>query len=66
MYVKPAPGLNIRDPDLQDLLPVSGRLVPDTDYWLRRVRDKDVFEAQAPDEDEAQAAAHTTDEGSDQ
>jgi hypothetical protein len=57
MYVKPAPGLNIRDPDLKDLLPESGRLVPDTDYWLRRVRDKDVFEAQAADDQALETAA---------
>ncbi|MCP1290932.1 MULTISPECIES: DUF2635 domain-containing protein [Chromobacterium] len=42
MYVYPAPGLVIRDPDLHDLLPAAGREVPDTDYWHRRVRDKDV------------------------
>lgn len=57
MYVKPAPGLSIRDPDLKDLLPESGRLVPDTDYWLRRVRDNDVIEAEAPAEDESPAPA---------
>jgi len=57
MYVKPAPGLSIRDPDLKDLLPVSGRLVPDTDYWLRRVRDNDVIEAEAPAEGESPTPA---------
>jgi hypothetical protein len=57
MYVKPAPGLSIRDPDLKDLLPESGRLVPDTDYWLRRVRDNDVIEAEAPPEDESPVPA---------
>lgn len=48
MYVKPTPGLSIRDPDLMDLLPEEGRLVPDSDYWVRRVRDKDVAEAAPP------------------
>jgi hypothetical protein len=48
MYVKPAPGLTIRDPDLLDLLPNEGREVPDTDYWHRRVRDKDVVLADPP------------------
>lgn len=44
MFVKPAPGLVIRDPDLKDLLPAEGREVPDSDYWHRRVLDKDVVE----------------------
>ncbi|QJD91803.1 DUF2635 domain-containing protein [Duganella dendranthematis] len=66
MYVIPAQGLSIRDPDLQDLLPESGRLVPDTDYWLRRVRDKDVFVAEAPAQDEAPEPAPTVTEGSEQ
>ncbi len=58
MYVKPSPGLTIRDPDLKDFLPEAGREVPDTDYWHRRVRDKDVVIAQAP------AADSTNDNGS--
>jgi hypothetical protein len=44
MFVKPAPGLVIRDPDLKDFLPEEGRNVPDSDYWYRRVRDRDVVE----------------------
>ncbi|PXX49374.1 DUF2635 domain-containing protein [Aquitalea magnusonii] len=48
MFVKPAPGLSVRDPDLLDLLPDEGREVPDTDYWQRRVRDKDVELVGAP------------------
>jgi hypothetical protein len=46
LYVKPAPGLVIRDPDMLDFLPEAGRAVPETDYWHRRVRDGDVIEAQ--------------------
>lgn len=42
MFVKPSPGLTIRDPDLGDYLPQEGRNVPQSDYWMRRVRDKDV------------------------
>jgi hypothetical protein len=56
MFVKPAPGLVIRDPDLKDLLPAEGRQVPDSDYWHRRVLDKDVVEcspvSQQPGSDE--------------
>lgn len=47
MYVKPAPGFTIRDPDLLDYLPPDGREVPETDYWHRRVRDGDVVPASA-------------------
>jgi hypothetical protein len=48
MYLKPAPGLVIRDPDLMDFLPEEGREVPETDYWHRRVNDKDVVLATPP------------------
>jgi hypothetical protein len=48
MYVKPAPGFTIRDPDLFDFLPADGRDVPETDYWNRRLRDGDVVAAAAP------------------
>ena len=44
MKVKPAPGLDVRDPELRDLLPAEGRDVPCTDYWLRRLRDGDAVE----------------------
>lgn len=36
------PLMTIRDPDLHDFLPEEGREVPDSDYWHRRLRDKDV------------------------
>ncbi|MDA8230150.1 MAG: DUF2635 domain-containing protein [Magnetospirillum sp.] len=55
MYVKPAPGLKIRDPDLRDLLPEGGREVPKTPYWIRRVRDGDVVVA-APAQSNATGA----------
>jgi hypothetical protein len=43
MFVKPAPGLKVRDPVKKDYLPVSGRNVPDTSiYWTRRVQFGDV------------------------
>ncbi len=42
MHIKPAPGLRVRDPDLRDFLPDEGRVVPDTAYWRRRLRDGDV------------------------
>ncbi len=42
MFIKPAPGLKIPDPDLQDFLPETGREVPDAPYWHRRINDQDV------------------------
>lgn len=43
MFVKPAPGLKIRDPEMKDLIPDEGRNVSDDDlYWHRRLRDGDV------------------------
>lgn len=45
MFVKPAPGLRIPDPDLHDFLPEQGREVQDTPYWQRRLSDRDVIKA---------------------
>ena len=43
MFVKPAAGLDLRDPERNDRLPKDKyRLVPDSDYWMRRRRDGDV------------------------
>jgi hypothetical protein len=48
MFVKPAEGLTIRDPDLRDYLPAEGRDVPNSEYWNRRLRDRDVVPSQPP------------------
>jgi hypothetical protein len=54
MFVKPAQGLVVRDPDLKDLLPAEGRHVSDDSmFWHRRLRDKDVELAEPPAEDGA-------------
>ena len=43
MWVKPAPGRTVRDPNSMALLPAEGREVNDADpFWIRRVRDGDV------------------------
>lgn len=47
MFVIPAEGLKIIDPDLKDVLPAEGREVPPSDYWIRRLRDGDVVEGNA-------------------
>ena len=71
MYVKPAPGLMLRDPVTKQLLsaapvegvnttvvPDEGLLVDDNDlYWRRRLRDGDAVRASGP---KAAAAASNT------
>ena len=43
MWVKPAPGLKVRDPETKDYLPAEGREVNDFNlYFVRRLRDGDV------------------------
>lgn len=48
MFVKPAPGRTVPDPERRDLLPDEGRDVPESTYWLRRVADCDVEQPDAP------------------
>jgi hypothetical protein len=47
-FVKPAAGLVIPDLDRNDVLPPEGRQVPETDFWLRRLRDGDVVLTNGP------------------
>lgn len=42
MFVKPAEGLQVRDPVTRRLLPVEGKEVPENVYWMRRLRSKDI------------------------
>lgn len=45
MFVKPAPGVKVRDPRTKQHLIDAGVDVPDGDtYWLRRIADGDVVE----------------------
>jgi hypothetical protein len=54
MFVKPAAGMKIRDPDMKDFLPDEGRDVPDDHlYWVKRLSDKDVELAERPAPKEA-------------
>ena len=48
MYVKPALGLKVHDPDRNDFIPTDGRDVEPNQYWLRRIVDGDVFHAIPP------------------
>jgi len=43
-----APLINLRDPDRRDMLPIEGRDVPETEWWLARIRDGDVRQAEPP------------------
>lgn len=42
MFVKPAEGLQVRDPVTRRLLPAEGKEVPENVYWIRRLRSKDI------------------------
>ena len=45
MFVKPAPGVQVRDPRSLLHIPETGVEVPDADtYWARRLADGDVVE----------------------
>lgn len=48
MFVKPAPDRAVRDPMSRLLLPADGALVPDTQFWQRRVLFGDVVETEPP------------------
>ena len=48
MYIKPVGDLVIRDPRSRVLLPAEGAEVPETAFWLRRLRDESVELADAP------------------
>lgn len=47
-YIKPKPGLVVRDPITLDPLPPEGAEKPRNQYWLRRVSDGDVIETKRP------------------
>lgn len=43
MFVKPAPGKRVRDPQSRQHIPAEGMEVSATDtYWVRRLQDGDV------------------------
>jgi Protein of unknown function (DUF2635) len=51
MFVKPGPGLVLRDPVTKQFIPAEGVEVPDGDlFWQRRLRDGDVVPATPPAE----------------
>lgn len=49
MYVVPADGRLIRDPNTFERVPDTGREVPRTVYWLRALKRGDVIEGDPDD-----------------
>jgi hypothetical protein len=39
MFIKPKPGVLVRDPISKQLLPPEGRNVEQSGFWLRRIRE---------------------------
>lgn len=56
MFVKPADGVMVRDPAHYRPLPVEGAEVSESTYWMRRLRDGDVVQAEAAPEPAADPA----------
>lgn len=48
IYVRPAPGLQVRDPLSRQPLPDEGQLVEETSFWVRRLADGDVVLSTPP------------------
>lgn len=44
IFIKPAPGLLVRDPVTARPLRPAGETKPKSSYWLRRLRDGDAIE----------------------
>lgn len=47
MFVKPAAGLKVRDPDSLLHLPPEGAEVPESQFWFRRLAAGDVVRVEA-------------------
>jgi len=43
MFVKPKDGLKVRDPITKRHLPEEGKEVPESTYWVRRLKDGSVI-----------------------
>jgi hypothetical protein len=48
MFVKPAPGLKVRDPISFLHIPETGKEVPESSYWYRRLRSGDIVVCSPP------------------
>lgn len=47
-FIKPKPGAKVRDPHTGIHLNDEGEIKPRTSFWMRRVNDGDVLEAETP------------------
>ncbi|EHE8224316.1 DUF2635 domain-containing protein [Escherichia coli] len=61
IFIKPAPGCLIRDPDTMKPLAQEGEEKPFTPFWCRRLNDGDVIVVEKAAEAEPAAASATTD-----
>lgn len=57
MHVVPVSGRQVPDPDKGGYLPQEGRNVEPTAYWLRRIADGDVVEAEPTKQKKGQQAS---------
>lgn len=48
MFIKPAPGRIVKDPETLQPLAEDGETKPQDVYWLRRINDGDVIETKPP------------------
>lgn len=60
VFVRPAPGVRIADPQTGQYLPEEGLLVPRSGFWLRRLKDGDVISSAPADGTDASAAKPPT------
>lgn len=61
LRIKPAAGLIVINPATRKALPADGDTVPESTYWLRRLDDGDVVEADAPAAPRSRRAAQQAD-----
>lgn len=47
VFIKPAPGLKIRDPETKIQLPEEGAQVEKSSFWSRRIKAGDVVQVEA-------------------
>ena len=51
IFLRPSPGLKVKDPVTGTPLKAEGELKPATTYWLRRVKDGDAVRSAPETED---------------
>lgn len=65
LFIKPAPGRMVRDPDTLEFLKPGGEEKPFTPYWCRRLDDGDVTELNEVQPAVTAGKAKTTDANAD-